>query len=367
MEILAYIIMGLGILAIVVAAVWIIIGAFKTGIGWGLFVLFCQFGALVWAITHWDEGKKPFLINLCGVALLIGGFFLLPKGSGFSTDFNRTQTAPAVTNNQFEQPFKPSSPRLPEPQRPSPGQPPVITQPQNLEQQLYTAAEQGDFNKVQTLLQQGANVNYTNNFGMTVLFAAAEGGRAKIVRLLIEKGLDVNAKSYTGYTALMAAVSNGRKNSTKALIESGADINAQTNSGQSVVSFAKQPEIIEMLRAAGAAGMLIPEQTTARTKLQELGVSYSEASFLTCAKQGKFDTLKLFLDAGIDPNTKSNDGVTALMYVCFHGNAELVDLLIKKGADVTARTRNGKTAMMIAIENKHPELIPLLKQAGATE
>jgi hypothetical protein len=257
MEILAFIIMGLGILAIVVAVVWIIIGAFKTGIGWGLFVLFCQFGALVWAITHWDEGKTPFLINLCGVALLIGGFFLIPKGSGLSTNFNQTQTAPAVTNNQFEQPFRPP-PRPPESQRPpieqqpSPGQPPVITQPQNLEQQLYTAAEQGDFNKVQTLLQQGANVNYTNNFGMTALFPAAQDGRTAIVKLLIEKGIKVNAKSKTGFTALMAAVSNGRIKSTQTLIENGAEVNARTNTGKAVLSFAQRPEIIQMLKSAGA-------------------------------------------------------------------------------------------------------------------
>jgi hypothetical protein len=47
-----------------VFGIWMLVIAFRTGVLWGLAVLFVPFAVLVFAITHWDECKKPFLLQL---------------------------------------------------------------------------------------------------------------------------------------------------------------------------------------------------------------------------------------------------------------------------------------------------------------
>src|SRR5581483_3733861 len=50
--------------------VWLLVRAFKTGVGWGLAVLFIPFAFLVYARKHWDEAKKPFLAHLAAAVCL---------------------------------------------------------------------------------------------------------------------------------------------------------------------------------------------------------------------------------------------------------------------------------------------------------
>jgi len=375
MEIIAYILLGIGALAAIYGGIWIIIRAFKTGIGWGLFTLLCQFGPIIWIITHWEDGKLPFLIYLCGIVIAVGGFLLLPKESGFAINTGWFSTRPSISSE------------IPKP--------PVAPPKKDINQELLAATEYGDLDKVQDLLNQGAkinttdkngltplfiatqkgnidlvkllldknaDINLTNNFGMTALFPAAQAGRTAIVKLLIEKGIQVNARTGTGWTALMAAVSNGRKNSTRVLIENGAEVNASTNTGQTVLSLANRPEIIEMIRAASE---MKPEQ--AKKELENKNIEFNEAIFLKFAEQGDIETIRLFLIAGMNPNVKDNDGFTALMYTANKGYPELARLLIEKGAEVNLKTATGWTALKLATTKRFSQIIQLLQTAGAKE
>jgi uncharacterized protein len=373
MEILAYILIGIGLLVATFAGIWIIIKAFQTSIVWGLFTLLCSFGSLVWVITHWEEGKQPFLISLGGGVIAVIGIVVMVLGGGInqpmtpltvSTD--TTSTKPAIPSDQdfiaaVEKGDTGKAIKLLN----QGAYVNVINK--NGATALYLAAQKGHTELVRALLDKKVDVNLPNNLGMTALFPAAEGGRTDIVQLLIDKGINVNVKTDTGLTALMLAVVNGRKDSTRVLIEHGADVNAKTNDDKTILSMAKRSEIVEMLKTAGASGPVIPDQMVARSKLQELGITYNKNSFLNCAREGKLDAIKYFLEAGMNPNTANKEGVTPLMYVIYYGDANIVDLMIQKGADVNAKTSNGRTALMIATENNKPNIIQLLKTAGATE
>jgi ankyrin repeat protein len=377
MEILAYILIGIGLLVAAFGGIWIIFKAFQTSIGWGLFTVFCSFGALVWVITHWEDGKKPFLINLGGSIIAILGIVVMVLGGGsfsglskpmppLSVSSDTVTTKPAIPSDQdfiaaVEKGDTDKAIKLLNQGAY------VNATNRNGATVLYLAALNGYTDLVKALLEKKANVNLTNNLGMTALFPAAEGGRTEIVNLLIDKGINVNTKTDTGWTALMAAVSKGRKDSTKALIDHGADVNAKTNDDKTVLSLAKRSEIVEMLKTAGASGPMIPDQMVARSKLQEMGITYNKNSLLNCTREGKMDAVKLFLEAGMNPNTANKDGVTPLMYVIYFGDAGVVDMMIQKGADVNAKTVNGRTALMIATENNKANIIQLLKTAGATE
>lgn len=72
METIAYI--GFGLLLI--GGLGLIIAAFRTGIWWGVgSVLFAPV-SLVFIIVHWREAKKPFFLQLFGLALIFGAAYL---------------------------------------------------------------------------------------------------------------------------------------------------------------------------------------------------------------------------------------------------------------------------------------------------
>jgi len=64
----------LGMIIALIGGVWLIVTAFREGLLWGLGCLLLPIVSLAFVIMHWDEAKKPFLVNLLGVLLVF-----LPK------------------------------------------------------------------------------------------------------------------------------------------------------------------------------------------------------------------------------------------------------------------------------------------------
>jgi len=102
-----------------------------------------------------------------------------------------------------------------------PNEPPPPPMSQE-ESELIDAAVKGDNTRITKLLADGTNVNVRDSNGGTPLAHAAWFGHVETVKLLIEKGADVNAKKLDGATVVALAESN------------------------------KQPEVVEILKKAGA-------------------------------------------------------------------------------------------------------------------
>ena len=128
---------------------------------------------------------------------------------------------------------------------------------------LIEAADKGDIEKVRSLLQAGANVNYRQN--STPLCQAAQTGNYEIVKMLIDAGADVNLRASEGYfNPLVNAAYEGYFEIVRALIEAGADVNVRLDIGWNALEYAelgmleghhkggKHAEVIELLKQAGA-------------------------------------------------------------------------------------------------------------------
>jgi len=146
-----------------------------------------------------------------------------------------------------------------------------------LNEDLLAASRKGDVGVVKSLLDQGADVNAKSPYGSTPLFFACDRGHTEVIKLLIERGADVNVEdTFYHATALTWALQKKRAPIVKLLLDRGAkspaavltaaiqDGNAELakialdkggidkSTLSAALASAKKPELVEMLKAAGA-------------------------------------------------------------------------------------------------------------------
>ena len=105
---------------------------------------------------------------------------------------------------------------------------PVLSQ-NELNKQVWDAAQAGDAATVSTLLQQGADANTATASGETALHAAVAAGSLPAVMQLVDKGANVNAATASGWTPLHHAARFGRADAANYLLKQGANPKATTN------------------------------------------------------------------------------------------------------------------------------------------
>lgn len=100
---------------------------------------------------------------------------------------------------------------------------------------LVNALQQGQINKVMTILDEGGNPNAMNKYGWSLLSIAAGNNNKEMTEMLINKGADVNAKNNAGIS-ILHTVSNGEI--ANILISKGANINAKDKDGRTPLHWA---------------------------------------------------------------------------------------------------------------------------------
>jgi len=116
---------------------------------------------------------------------------------------------------------------------------------------------------VVTLVENGANVNMPNAFGMSPFLGICNDGDLELVKFFIKHDADVNSgyKKFISsenatappveyITPLMMAAQGGKKEVIKLLIKHGADIKAKDSVGEMAIDYAKNAghkHLIELL------------------------------------------------------------------------------------------------------------------------
>jgi hypothetical protein len=68
----------LGYLVMLVGGIWFLYVAFQESAAAGIFCFICGWYALYFLVTHWDEEKCPFFVQLIGLGMVLSSLFLLP-------------------------------------------------------------------------------------------------------------------------------------------------------------------------------------------------------------------------------------------------------------------------------------------------
>ena len=85
---------------------------------------------------------------------------------------------------------------------------------------------------------------------------------------------------------------------------------------------------------------------------------------LSAVYDGDTEKVKSLIQKGVDPNTKSNDGTTALMYAAEVGHYEEAKILLEAGADANAKN-DFITALLLSAAQGHNAVVKLLLEQKA--
>ncbi|XP_025915691.1 ankyrin repeat and SOCS box protein 3-like, partial [Apteryx rowi] len=94
---------------------------------------------------------------------------------------------------------------------------------------LHQASFQGYTEIIKILLEQGANKECEDDFGITPLFVAAQYGKLESLRILVSYGANINCQAKDRATPLLIAVQEGHAKCVELLLSEGADPNLYCN------------------------------------------------------------------------------------------------------------------------------------------
>ncbi len=197
------------------------------------------------------------------------------------------------------------------------------------------------------------------NMEQQLISAAAEGDTKTVLELL-EDGADINATNNQGVTAVMAATQKNKVDTVKVLIEKGADINIRNNNKDNVLLYAGAEGLLEIVKLAVQAGA----DTTITNR-------FGGTALIPASDRGHVDIVKeLLTNSDTDVNHLNNLHWTALLEAVILGNGEenyqeIVQLLVDHGADVNISDKDGVTPLEHAEKRGFKEIERILKEAGA--
>jgi ankyrin repeat protein len=246
---------------------------------------------------------------------------------------------------------------------------------------LVFAAREGDLASATLLLDAGADINQTTEYGWTPLLTAVNNRNYALAAFLIERGADVNLANKGGWTPLYLATDNRNIEGgdypvprpdldhleiVRRLLERGANPNIRVRDntltrtiftmqwffevGATAFIRAAQSgdtELLELLLKHGADPKLVTELGDSALTVAG-GIGWVEGVTYERSPQDNIDTIKLLLDLGLDPNYANSEGRTPLMGAALKGRNDVVQLLVDRGAQLDTRDRGSRDTDKIA-------------------
>uniref|UniRef100_A0A1I8IM83 ANK_REP_REGION domain-containing protein n=1 Tax=Macrostomum lignano TaxID=282301 RepID=A0A1I8IM83_9PLAT len=197
----------------------------------------------------------------------------------------------------------------------------------NENQSLIEAVKRGNLKDTcQILRNQRCGIDCADESGKTALQWATKYGHVTIVWHLIKAGAQVDRQDLKGWTPLHEAASFGRSQCACLLMELGAAANPNLRTageGNSPVHLAAEKGHSEVLRwlLSGGRANVNQQLTDGRSAAHK------------AARQGRWKSLELLLQAGADSNLRCHDGQTPLHLAALcNDNGRCVETLLCTGA-----------------------------------
>ena len=195
------------------------------------------------------------------------------------------------------------------------------------------------------------------------------------IKALAKFGADVNYKDENGVTVLMTAIiNNSNRNVIQALIDAGAEINVDDYDEVFEKEIGKRKLNTDLMKSLVNIGVEAGFVKDVNKKCKYYNVPF----FIIAAGFLEYDNMKKVIDAGANFNESVQEGgmfinsglMTLASAVAYQDNPKVITLLAQSGIDVNAKAPQGITALMLALANNkniniNPANVKALIEAGA--
>ena len=176
---------------------------------------------------------------------------------------------------------------------------------------------------INDLIELGANLDWINDQGNSVLHIAVHNQKNDLVKLFLKKGVDANIRDTWNETPLHWAVRHNDLHLIKILFKYGSDVNVMDIVGRTPLIFAVHSNNIGLVR--------------------------------------------FLLKKGADPNIQDDDNWTALFWAVRHRSIKIVKALISSGADRNICDEHNMTALDVSEMRGYTEISKVLKTFKTTK
>jgi len=235
---------------------------------------------------------------------------------------------------------------------------------------LTFAAREGDLDSAKHLLDAGANINQTTEYGWTPLLTATNNRHYRLGAFLISRGADANLANKGGWTPLYLATDNRNIEGgdypvpkpdmdhleyLRLLLDHGADPNLRAKDNTLTRTIftmqwfyeagctpfvraaqSSDTELMQLLLDYGADPFLVTDNAdTALTAAA--GIGWVEGVTYERSAKENVEAVRMLLDLGLDANGANKEGRTPLMGAALKGRNEVVEMLVAAGARLDQR------------------------------
>lgn len=184
------------------------------------------------------------------------------------------------------------------------------------------------------------------------LAEAAAQGELQRVDALIAQGADVKARGQEGMTPLIYAISGTGTKGFQRLLERGANPNRQLDIGHSAISLAAGEE--------GSGHLTILLAHGGNANLRSLPRGPRRADWCITRPTPIFDAIggrspenvRILLKAGADLEVRNDGWDTPVLYAAFFKRFEIVHVLLEAGADFRRESKLGETVARFVLEGR---------------
>eukprot|EP00803_Ostreobium_quekettii_P011010 evm.model.scf_1421.1 EVM.evm.TU.scf_1421.1 scf_1421:6275-18096(-) len=225
------------------------------------------------------------------------------------------------------------------------------------DEDLLSAAADGDTVAATKALDAGANPNATTSSGDPALVIAAAAGSAGVLRLLLDAGADIDAQGQSGFTALAAAVEANELSAVRFLLKAGADTEIQTESKKDT------PLTLAVFNGHGVSMVTALLDAGANVDGRRIG---RWTPLMIAAHLGDAPVSRLLIERGADVNARGSLGTTPLIRAAVSGSVAVIGILLDAGARTEDKAfQSGNTALLMAAWLGHTRAVRQLIERGA--
>lgn len=223
---------------------------------------------------------------------------------------------------------------------------------------LGIAAKDASLEKIKLLITAGANVDFVDAHGYSILLNAFYGSyahpgneRLERHRIFVDAGAPLDVASQHGESILRTGSSRGEFELVRFLLDCGADPAplGWTSLFHAVV-FGGAEEVAKLIDQ----GVDL-----------ELTDAWERTPFLLSVHAGRLDIAKLLLARGCNRNAKGRCGKTAILLAISRDDAVMLEWLISVGSDIEETDEYGGFPLAEAASEDAVDCVKILLAAGA--